>query len=83
MISRDREDSRQWKLVQTMKVKLKEYNDVLIQQSAVSNVPNPSRYDRELLQQWLREPGLGGSPLLGNDRSVWLDYRDDLIADLL
>lgn len=92
MQSANREGNNQWKLIQKMKEKLKEYSkmlllvlrycvdsrlmsfladDVLIQQTTLAQVANPSKYDASTMQKWFERKDLGNMPLEGEDSSIW------------
>ncbi|PVH73039.1 hypothetical protein DL98DRAFT_432025 [Cadophora sp. DSE1049] len=67
------EGSEQWETVLTIRQKLKEYNDAIIQQSVMSHLAGPNHHDLRSLQQWLERPGMGNLALIGKDRSTWGD----------
>jgi hypothetical protein len=51
-----------------------EADEVLIQQTTLAQVSNPSKHDATIMREWyLRQDrkDLGGRPLLGDDRSTW------------
>jgi len=54
-----------------MRVKLKEYNDVLIQQTTLAKIANPSEYDAKTMQKWFERSDLADMPLEGDDSSIW------------
>lgn len=78
MDSAEEEDHAQWQLIKDMKEKLKEYNEVLIQQTTLAQISSPSKHDAEIMREWyLRKDraDLGGRPLIGDDRSTWGDIE--------
>jgi hypothetical protein len=46
-------------------------DDVLIQQTTLARVSNPSKYDTKQMQQWFERSDLAGMPLEGDDASIW------------
>lgn len=58
-------------LILKMRVKLKEYNDVLIQQTTLAKIANPSEYDTKTMQKWFERSDLANMPLEGDDSSIW------------
>ncbi|KAH7420117.1 hypothetical protein BKA64DRAFT_738182 [Cadophora sp. MPI-SDFR-AT-0126] len=67
------EGSKQWETILTIRQKLKDYNDAIIQQSIMSHLADPSRHDLRSLQEWLERPGMGNLALIGKDRAIWGD----------
>jgi hypothetical protein len=67
-------------------------DDVLIQQTTLAQVSNPSKYDTSTMQKWFERDDLGDMPLEGDDSSIWAKpgrmkdkdgvsrYAKDLIA---
>lgn len=67
-------------------------DDVLIQQTTLAQVLNPSKYDKNTMQKWFERKDLGNMPLEGEDSSIWAKpgrlkdgdgvsrYAEDLIA---
>lgn len=66
-----KDNNKQYDLILQMREKLKEYNDVLIQQTTLSKVSNPSEYDSKVIQHWFAREDLGNWPLEGDDASIW------------
>lgn len=46
-------------------------DDVLIQQTTLAQVANPSKYDTSTMQKWFERKDLGNMPLEGEDSSIW------------
>ncbi|KAL2071856.1 hypothetical protein VTL71DRAFT_13091 [Oculimacula yallundae] len=65
------EGSEQWEAVLTIRQKLKDYNDAIIQQSVMNNLADPSSHALTSLQQWMERPGMGNRALIGKDSDVW------------
>jgi hypothetical protein len=51
-------------------------DDVLIQQTTLSKISNPSKYDSKVMQQWFARDDLGGWPIEGDDASIWAHSPD-------
>ncbi|PVH73652.1 hypothetical protein DL98DRAFT_606918 [Cadophora sp. DSE1049] len=65
------EGGDQWRLIMEMRDKLREYNDVLIQQTTLAQISGPSKYDQRTMQRWFERKDLGDMPLEGDDDSIW------------
>jgi hypothetical protein len=46
-------------------------DDVLIQQTTLAKISNPSKYDAKTMQNWFERDDLGDMPLEGDDSSIW------------
>ncbi|EKG10912.1 hypothetical protein MPH_11914 [Macrophomina phaseolina MS6] len=64
-------DDKQWRLVQKIMDKLKEYNDVIIQQDSMLRMKAPSQRDLHDVQKYLESSHMGPSALFGSDAEVW------------
>jgi len=69
--------NQQYKLILEMREKLKEYNDVLIQQTTLAQISKPSEYDSKVLQQWFVRRDLGNMPIFDDSASTWANPLDD------
>ncbi|KIM92788.1 hypothetical protein OIDMADRAFT_139048 [Oidiodendron maius Zn] len=71
----------QWQLFLRIRAILKEYNETLLQQAAISSFPKIEAYNLDYLQKWLSHPSCGNFPLIGSDHTVWKDTPPrDLLA---
>ncbi|KAK3295073.1 uncharacterized protein B0H64DRAFT_402527 [Chaetomium fimeti] len=64
------------KLVDEIKQALREYDETLVLQHQVSNLPKPSRRTLDPFRCWLNEP----HPRLGGQSNYFLDAEDGLVA---
>ncbi|KUJ20684.1 uncharacterized protein LY89DRAFT_579036 [Mollisia scopiformis] len=84
--SASEENSEQLETVRAIRGRLKEYNDVLIQQSIISRLADPNTLNLRSLQNWLERPDMGNLALIGKDRDTWgasdepLSHNMDLLA---
>ncbi|GME63323.1 hypothetical protein GTA08_BOTSDO09333 [Neofusicoccum parvum] len=83
-VSEDHGDDEQWKLVQEIREKLKEYNKALIQQKKIVASEPPSAQDLRYIQRYLESSEMDEF-LTGKDADVWgsVDAPDDRAPDLL
>lgn len=74
----DSEDRRQWSTMCAIREKLKEYNDLLIQQARISRYYRaPRHYDLDVLKSCLKDASMPDWYLLGLDSAV---YEDETLA---
>ncbi|KAH8651868.1 hypothetical protein BGZ60DRAFT_569053 [Tricladium varicosporioides] len=79
-------NSEQLETVHAIRSKLKEYNDIVIQQSIISHLEDPNRHSLRSLQDWLERLNMGNLALIGKDRDTWgasdepLSHNMDLLA---
>lgn len=64
-------DEEQWKLVQQIRAKLREYNEALIQQNIILAFPGPSKWDLNYVQHYLATKDMGPLALAGDDAPIW------------
>ncbi|KAI9868138.1 MAG: hypothetical protein M1813_006883 [Trichoglossum hirsutum] len=78
----DAANDKQWQTVLQIRKLLKEYNDALIQQTAMSSLQKPNKYDRKFLLDWIESPEMGYLQLIGQDCDTWenSNITPDLIA---
>ncbi|KAK9420999.1 hypothetical protein SUNI508_06144 [Seiridium unicorne] len=75
------EDREQWQKFEELREKLNAYNDALLKQSQLAQLPRPRAYDLDFLRSWFERPGMGAFPLLGADRKSWnVQHGEDLIG---
>jgi uncharacterized Tic20 family protein len=77
------EDRRQWQTMLEIREKLKEYNDLLIQQAQIARYyRTPKHYDLDILKSCLRDGAMPEWYLLGLDSTIWEDpsLTHDLIS---
>ncbi|KAG4439977.1 hypothetical protein IFR05_004551 [Cadophora sp. M221] len=77
-----KEGSEQWETALTIRQKLKEYNDAIIQQSVMGHLADPNPHHLRSLQQWLERPGMGNLALIGKDRDVWGTSEEPISSDI-
>ncbi|TAQ86463.1 hypothetical protein B7494_g5215 [Chlorociboria aeruginascens] len=75
IMNSEKTKSTQKNLIKKMREKLKEYNDVLIQQTTLDKISNPTDYDRTVMQKWFERKDLANMPLEGDDSSIWAQPR--------
>jgi hypothetical protein len=85
--SKSEDDSAQIDLVLKIRKRLKEYNEALIQQSMIQNLPEPHKYDMKFIQTFLHNTSeTGRLALVGDDAKTWgtvanpKSYSPDLVA---
>ncbi|KAF2655457.1 hypothetical protein K491DRAFT_598815 [Lophiostoma macrostomum CBS 122681] len=81
-------DTKQLDLVLRIRGLLREYNEALIQQSTILNLPEPEKWDLTSIQNFLASPQMlrnGGVAFLGDDHATWGSalHRDSYEQDLL
>ncbi|EPE28076.1 hypothetical protein GLAREA_04867 [Glarea lozoyensis ATCC 20868] len=64
-------NSEQLQTVRIIRKKLKQYNDAVIQQSTIQNLPYPRAHALKVLWEWLRRPSMGNRGLVGLDHQIW------------
>ncbi|KAF2488939.1 hypothetical protein BU16DRAFT_531983 [Lophium mytilinum] len=78
--------SEQLSLVREISLKLKQYNDAVIQQSLIHSMPEPSKWDLNDIQHYLATDEMGPLNLIGDDACTWGSIADrkshspDLVA---
>jgi hypothetical protein len=56
-------------------------DEFLEQQTKLSRLGRPSKYDLDFLRDWLVRPNMGNFPIISNDRKAWdKGSEDDLIT---
>ncbi|KAI9880356.1 MAG: hypothetical protein M1830_003967 [Pleopsidium flavum] len=79
--SKEDGDGLQLSKVLTIRAKLKEYNEALLQQSLCFGLDRPSGCDMNFLRKWLTGSKMGGCFLSGREQQVWDQaYEADLIS---
>ncbi|KAM0716127.1 hypothetical protein Q7P37_008641 [Cladosporium fusiforme] len=74
-------NDEQWKLVMQIREKLRTYNEALLHQAQIGQMPCPGNHDYTVLRKWLRHPKGGNLFLKGVEDLPWLEEeRDDLVA---
>ncbi|KAL1969630.1 hypothetical protein VTN77DRAFT_8183 [Rasamsonia byssochlamydoides] len=61
----------QWNKMLEIRRTLREYNDCLLQQKALSNLAKPAKYHLDFLRDWLVQPDMGNFPIISKDRDAW------------
>lgn len=69
--SADDGDIEQLRLILKIRELLKEYNQTLIQQSTILNLPEPDKWDLEDIQNFLNTTKMGSLALVGDDAVIW------------
>ncbi|KAI0120325.1 hypothetical protein F4776DRAFT_249379 [Hypoxylon sp. NC0597] len=71
----------QWRKIRRIRKKLKEYNEILLQQVYISKLEGPNLNDLEFLRSWFERPSMGCFPIRGLDYKAWEQrLENDLIA---
>ncbi|KAL3419832.1 hypothetical protein PVAG01_08330 [Phlyctema vagabunda] len=84
--SADEDECEQFDTVMRIRAKLKEYNDAVLQQSAMALLPKPNPTNLESLRGLLERPSMGNFSLTGEDWHTWapndkpIHHEEDLIA---
>ncbi|KAL1636000.1 hypothetical protein SLS56_001352 [Neofusicoccum ribis] len=65
------DDDEQWELVKEIRVKLREYNNMLIQQRKIVCVDPPGSWDLRYMQRYLVSEDMDHGVLVGQDANVW------------
>ncbi|KAH7081862.1 hypothetical protein BKA63DRAFT_436113 [Paraphoma chrysanthemicola] len=79
-------DATQLNLIMKIRTLLKEYNELLIQQSTILQYADPGKWDLDHIQQFLQRPENGELALRGEDSTIWgsvtdpKSYKPDLVA---
>ncbi|ETN46597.1 uncharacterized protein HMPREF1541_00783 [Cyphellophora europaea CBS 101466] len=77
------EDRQQWHTIETLRAKLKEYNELLTQQALIARYyRKPRHYDLDVLRSCFKDAAMPDWYLLGLDSTIWDDpsLAHDLIS---
>ncbi|KAH0840788.1 hypothetical protein FOPE_05905 [Fonsecaea pedrosoi] len=78
----DDEPSEQWDIIQKIRVKLREYNESLLQYKELCTLQNPTKHDLKMLRVWLEHRDHGDNFLGGVERDIFhIDDPDNPSCD--
>ncbi|EXJ76781.1 uncharacterized protein A1O5_01289 [Cladophialophora psammophila CBS 110553] len=81
-LDEDDEPSEQWDIIQKIRVKLREYNESLLQYKELCALQNPTKHDLKTLRLWLEHREYGDNFLRGVERDIFhIDDPNDPNCD--